>query len=48
MIIRLASSGPKILIQLGSDDDDSSASHGKNVSAKPISSKDISKETVIN
>lgn len=48
MIIRLASSGPKILIQLSSDDEDSTMGRSQNISAKPISSKDISKETVMN
>jgi len=48
MIIRLASSGPKIMIQLHSDVDELGSEGAKNPTHKQLSSQNVSKETVMN
>ncbi len=48
MIIRLASSGPKIMIKLNFEVAESQAQGVENPTHKAINTKDISKETVMN
>lgn len=48
MVIRLASSGPKIKITLNDTEDSTTAEQTQPSKRKVISSKDVSKETVMN
>lgn len=48
MVIRLASSGPKIKITLNDTEDSTTAEQTQPPKRKVISSKDVSKETVMN
>ncbi|MGI0483292.1 FHA domain-containing protein [Geminocystis sp. CENA526] len=48
MVIRLASSGPKIKITLSQDVDSSAVQSTAQPKRQPLTSKDISKETVMN
>ncbi len=48
MIIRLASSGPKIRIQLHSDGDELGSEGAKNPAHESLGRQNISKETVLN
>jgi len=48
MVIRLASSGPKIKITLNESGDSSASAQTQQPKRRVISSKDISKETVMN
>ncbi|BAQ64859.1 FHA domain-containing protein [Geminocystis sp. NIES-3709] len=48
MIIRLASSGPKIKITLSQEVESDTSKQGQQSKRQPLTSKDISKETVMN